>query len=729
MFKRFLKYVIIGFLTVIIGSCIDSVDINKPSTDFRDVKIVGDQIILTTTFEIPEFRQAETRSFVEIPNLKDLKLYLVEFVDNGDPLVNTLSAVYRPTKEVAEEDNSKVIYTVTINKTNEPRILHLIAVADDNLDIPYGPEASIIPALTSAGLTTEGTTVRGEGEDAYWRRLEFPAGYCKRQADDTGKEVWVVNDDLQNKLINKNVKLIRNFAKVTVGLDETVSNFELEGFVIINTPLKGTVAPYSATNKLFPEFLDEYDQPLPYAEVAKNYSGVSPANTLLGSQATSEDAPEIPIVEDLTDIETVETSESGTTVKTWKCLPSQYMYERPFRNLNHTYIIVRGKFHSPTTEWKSTYYKLDLGRNDSNGIFRYYGILRNFNYFIRITQVDTDGYDTPAAAATGTVYNNISFDIDTDQLMNMSNGKDIVRVNLTTAVITDNDSILEFRYAYKHDIWESNNGTYNNDRARFIGLEPGAVIKSVNPSNPNLAPDINDVQNTPWRTVTIACNNPTSVTQTQEFTVVNSKTGLGRTISLVSHLKWDFENVREFARIWENYPSTYSGLTTENTPTSLNNSTYANLCGTDVGSQFTIFFDIPDNIPEVLFPLVFTIESNLQGLENEPMGTIVVSPGPSLFPDNKGENRIQYNKSVTWSEYNSPLRMDTRDDNGTLLETAGDGPNIHRVRCRFRTIEQVDNSTEVTVMIANINFNNTEVKFTRTDAANNLTGPGLVITN
>ena len=165
----------------------------------------------------------------------------------------------------------------------------------------------------------------------------------------------------------------------------------------------------------------------------------------------------------------------------------------------------------------------------------------------------------------------------------------------------------------------------------------------------------------------------------------------------------------------------------------MQNSTYADKCGTNVGSQFTIFFDIPDNIPEVLFPLEFIIESEQQGLENEPMGTIVVNSGPSLFPENNGYNRIQYVKSVTWTEYNAPLRMDVRDDNGTAIGNPADGPVTHRVRCRFRTIEKVANGTEVTVAIANENFKFdlkkegcSSVKFKRTDDANKLRGPGLV---
>ena len=717
---KYLHYTLICLLGLILGGCSDTFESESLHKESRAM-VVGDKVILTASCDVSGFKDVSTRGFTDTPTLDDLNLYIIEFVDNGSPLTNTLSAVYRPSKETV--DGTVVKYDVTINKTDQPRILHFLAVADDNLQIPNGVESSVMPGLTSEN-----------SQDAYWRRLVFPTGYCVRETYDGNKERWVINQDLKDKLVGdettgpKNIKLIRNFSKITVGIDPNITfndtnttGFTLEGFLVVNTPLKGTMVPYSSIGREFPEFLDESGNPLPYQTVFQKYKykGISPANTTLGNQVTSEDAPEIPVQT----LKTYTTNENGTT-KTWNCLESQYMYERPFSSISRTFVIVRGTYHNRITnpDDVSSYYKLDLGANDANGIFRYYGLLRNFNFFIRITGVGASGYGSASAAAEGTVYNNISFDIDTDNLLNLSDGSDIIKVNFTTAVITKANQTLDFQYAYKAGIMNSNNGTFNNTLANVIGLEPGNVIKSVTKTGDGQT-GTNPVN--PWTSYKIVCEDPTAITQTQEFTIVNSKTGLGRTVTLVSHLKWDFENLCEYAGIWENYPATYQGLHVQN-PISLNDATYNGKCGTNMGSQFTIFFDIPDNIPEALFPLEFTIESNLQGLENEPMGTIVVAPGPSLFPDNNGENRIQYRKSVTWTEYNTELKMNVRDDNGTALGDPNDGPVTHRVRCRFRTIETVD-PTEVTVLIDNLNFNIGTVKFNRVASVNGVTGPGLVI--
>lgn len=727
---KYLQYTLICLLGLFFAACSHTYEPDLTVKE-NNATIVGDKIILTTSFEVPGFREVSTRAFSDAPILDDLNLYIIEFVDNGSPLINTLNAVYRPDKKEVVGDVVK--YKVTLNRTDQPRILHFVAVTDNNLNIPNGVEGSVMPGLTSQN-----------SNDAYWRRLEFKNGYCTHVVIED-KDEWEFNDDFRKQLLGtkdtgpKNLKLIRNFAKITVGIAENATvadgatGFDLEGFMIVNTPLKGTMVPYSSTTQEFPEFLEEDGvTPISYKILSKTYSGISPANTTLGNQVTSGDGSNIQD-QDLT---TYVTNEDGIT-KTWKCLPSEYIYERPFNSLYHTFIIIKGTYHNRVLnpDDNPSYYKLDLGTSDNDGIFRYYGLLRNYNFFIRINRIETSGYATVAEAAEGTVYNNISFDISTDNLMNISDGRDIVRVNFTTAVITENNVTLDFRYAYKAGILESGNGTYNNGMASFIGLGandvPGAVIKSVSYLGDQY---IGNDQNTPWRTLQISCDNPTAVTKTQEFTIVNKATGLGRTITLVSHLKWDFENLCEYAGIWENYPATYNGLYRQNANgsqgtmiTGLSNSTYAEKCGANVASQFTVFFDIPNNIPEVLFPLEFTIESDHQGLENEPMGTIVVAPGPSLFSENGQDIRIQYRKSVTWTEYNSQLRMDVRDDNGTTIENS-DGTITHRVRCRFRTIETVANNTHIRVRIANENFNSTNntVEFDRLSTANGLTGPGLI---
>ena len=85
------------------------------------------------------------------------------------------------------------------------------------------------------------------------------------------------------------------------------------------------------------------------------------------------------------------------------------------------------------------YYKLDLGKADDSNLFQFYDILRNFEYAITVRQIDADGYTTAEAALNGVVYNNFSFDVNTRNMANVSDGDNMLWVNQTTFVVTSPD--------------------------------------------------------------------------------------------------------------------------------------------------------------------------------------------------------------------------------------------------------------------------------------------------
>ncbi|MDE6742007.1 MAG: hypothetical protein K2J58_06720 [Muribaculaceae bacterium] len=277
-------------------------------------------------------------------------------------------------------------------------------------------------------------------------------------------------------------------------------------------------------------------------------------------------------------------------------------------------------------------------------------------------------------------------------MLNISDGDEIVFVNFTTAVLTDpNSQTLEFKYRYKRGDQYENTPTLNGGNVNFIGLEKGSVIEEVSYS------DANDADG--WRSVSIKCYPAQPETKTQSFTIVKPS-GLGRTINLILHRKWTLQNVKEFPGTLENWDAS----------TEDEGEVYP-----EVGSDFTIFFDVPDNLEEAMFPLVFTLEADRQNMENNPLGALVVTSGPSGFSGVQG-NRIKYEKSVTWTQYNDPLLEEDVYDNGTAIPN-GDGTTTHRVRCRFRTTTDLTNlpfdESITNVRITNDNFNVAIVQFHR----------------
>lgn len=638
----------LGILTLAACSAEELPDVIVERDDFAYID--GDKVVVNMSLATPDMQDVSSRALDSMPDYNDMHLYLVEFDDNGGPLVNTLRKVYTPEEETPQSD--RIRYKVTLDQTDRPRVLHLIALPkNEKLKIDYGVEASVIPSLKTTG-----------GTPAYWRRLSFPNGYINGS-----KELAVELDQL------KHVALIRNFACISMS-NETEGRFTLKGFAIINNPESGTIAPFKTADYTFPEFLKAGENnTFEYKVLSQTYPGIAPSNLTLANQSTD---PTGPVVGD------------DSTPK--------YIYERPFSSIRHTYVIIKGR---RTGDTEDTYYKLDLGHNDDDGIFRYFGILRNYNYNIVLKNVATQGYKTALEAAQGVVYNNFSFDVELSSMMNISDGDEVVYVNFTTAVLTDEkeEQVIEFKYRYRS--LSSSNPTYNNDDANFIDLKPGSVIKSVDEEGKT---DDSDG----WRTVKLTVYAAQTETKRQSFTIVK-KSGLGRTINLILHRKWTLTNPCEYAGTLENWDGS---------------SANKGIAGPEIGDSLTIFFDIPDNLEEAMFPLTFTLEADRQNIENNPLGKLIVTYGNSGFaglpgyPATISGRHIKYEKQVTWTEYNDPLKANDPYDNGTAIPN-GDGTYTHRIRCRFRTTTQLDDfdfdESETVVLITNPNFNYAMVPFTR----------------
>ncbi len=610
-------------------------DIPSPDSGENSGAVVsGDDVTLYASVSMPDFAAISTRSLSSTLSLPDMHLYVVEFTDEGNPLLNTYIRTYEAEDEEVIGDVVK--FKLTIRATSQPRIMHLIALPKDfPLDIKYGIEAAVMPALTTS-----------DGVDAYWRRLRFPTGYCV----DAGGGQWQTDPKLIESLTG--VKLIRNFAKIS--MKSEAADFILQGFEIINIAGKGSIVAWNPKTRSFPEFLDDDDEMLDYHSLTKEYEGYLPANTPLLNQVAG---PAAPLTFSLDD---------------------RYFYERPFDPVVRSYIIVKGLYKGETN-----YYKLDIGKNDPNGIFQYYHLIRNYNFIINIKNVSASGYSDAESAANGSVYNNISFDIDLSHLMNISDGKEIIYVEYTNKVLTSPvEQTIDFRFRYV----DMNSGASNNSGYRLVGLEPGEVIESVT----------EDKADGDWRTVSMTIRPATTETKMQRFAVVKPSSGLGRHITLILHSKWDFDNICA-------YPS------------------YTNVWGTgnrnrirkEQATNFTLFFDIPANISESVFPLDFTIESEDQVIENEPgVGYMDVKSGTSLFGN--GQTRIQYHRHLTWTQYsalNAALYPATGASDGVLIKDA-DGHDVHRIYCHFRTTMALTAGKVYKIRVHNENFEDATVSLT-----------------
>lgn len=716
--KSILKYCILTCVLGVMFSCSDAYQQGqnpaKGSASFAD----GIEISLA----FPDMQAVATRAINDgaDPELKDLDIFL--FVFDGNSLKQTLHVPANQT-EWADGDgyavNNRIKFRAYLPQTDNDAIVHIVATNDADgsfarqIDaVGYGLEDIVMPKLAVSG-----------NQDAYWQRIELNCPIkvtVDNSADDDIVDVEGTEERVSEKL--KLVHLIRNFAKIKLELADNVTNFTVLSWTVVNDLDGGSVAPwYSPAGKSdisYPEFIkqnadntDNTITPCSYDDlVAQGYPGVSYAgaklrHTLSDIRANDKDAgdPENPDF----NWNKFDSNASENAI---------FLYDRKVVSVNPLYILIYGSL-----QGNPGYYKVALAKRDVNtGLVSEYNVLRNIEYTLRITGVTAEGYPTPADAASGPAFNNISGDVTTRSMTQISDGVDMLFVNFVTSAITSEGQEVTFMYRFLENILVSG-GAVRNDLVIWnamtdpnnagVGLkttadDPKAVVTSIVES------DTTDTRTgLKWKMLKLKFVAPTYEVKEQKFTIYTppipysdgtQSSGLSRTINLVVRKPWDYERVRIYPGEHGD-DSKFPDFTPGDTPSDTEGEIYV---GPNKGDALTLFFELPAGIPESLFPLDFVIEADRQNIENAGAGNAAVQNGESLFKaEGVNDLRIQYVKSVLWSEY------------------APDGisstPSSRIIRARFLTTtnmssypSNVDNIT-TTVRMYNPIFNTVDYKFTR----------------
>ena len=383
----------------------------------------GDKVTLTFGVHIPEAGVA-TRSMAD-PAVKSLNLLV--FDQNGY-LVETATATVGGStswddKTTPKDATKTQAFTVTLTKTSAYRAIHFVANAYVSGLANFGHEDALIPSLVST-----------DTDDAYWQRMEFANGI----ASDSGTK-------LENNTV---VPLVRNFAKVTV--TENISNFVLEGFVVMNTRSEGTVAAYNARERKFAKFVNG-TKAREYSAMIAEYNGFE-----AGEQQNTKPAD----AAFTTGAKYVRETAAGATDGT------------------NPYIIVKGKWvatGTPTDQTESKYYRLDFV--NAGGTSGLAAILRNFSYNFTITSVEKAGMSLEDVMNATEGENNLSFQEATQSLLNISDGTGQLFVSATNVTLVSNEPyILMYKYVPKISTVATDNDSveysrkdaYNADRSAFV---------------------------------------------------------------------------------------------------------------------------------------------------------------------------------------------------------------------------------------------------------------------
>lgn len=592
-----------------------------------DVPQENDGVEISLLF--PEMAAVETRTIgSSIPTLNDLDLFL--FVFDGKSLLRTIR-IDRNNTNVTE---GAVKFRTLLPQTDSNATIHIVAIDDS--------ERKFSAQIDAVGYGTEETVMTslyvGEQQDAYWGRVELDCEIrTSTDNQNNGTETQV------QTAFSHPIPLIRNFAKVLV--KSTDSRFTILGWCLVNALDAGCVVPWCTSTGsreiCYPVYAEWSD--VAGKNVAKTYNelfvagyrGVSP----IGASRL------FPRTEDLGALTATDFTETFKT-------EDKYVYERRAVSVNPLYILVYGKFDGTGDQAAGNYYyKIALGHSDSEkGVFTEYNVLRNIEYTVNISSVTGVGYGTPLEAGEAPAFNNFSGDVSTRNLLSISDGVDKLYVNNTTYVITtaeQADKGFDFRTRYITDVTgsksESNDCVIYNDVA--VGaIEPGEVIATVDGPTEYTNPG----DGSHWNNFHITTNHPDGELRQQTFTVYSKsggelsdprKTiGLSRKITLILRQPWEFVRVQTYPGYWsddENSPDYEIG----------NVSTI----GKEKGFPLTILFELPVGLPEGIFPLLITIESDRQDIESVGEG-ILVETGPSLFAG-VSDNRKKYTYTVEWEQY------------------------------------------------------------------------------
>lgn len=501
-------------------------------------------------------------------------------------------------------------FKVTLLQSASPRTLHFVAncpVATNAFE--YGAETDIM-----SGLITTDTN------DAYWQKLSF-------------NSLLEQNKTSINTAMTK-IPMIRNFAKISLG--NVVNTFQVTGYALINVPESGTVAPYNEEKGNF----QPYSASTNYAALkADKYAGFMP-NGVEINEAVPATGWVVPV-----------TNEDDGTID----YGAAYTYESTYGN--GTAVIIRGKYDNGD----ESYYKVDL----YDAVNENYNILRNIEYKINITNVVGPGYGSAESAAENVAGNNISNSIDTENLLNISDGKQRLFVEYTSKrVVSNADFTLKYKFI------PSATATPINVIADGNPSDTAPItITRVITSNDGVTPVVTD-----WYVEVDGDGN-----------VLTDSEGYAKLV-----LKPQQQMPDNRSTVWSEdfiISSTYKGVTLSRKVKLYMVNTYImNVsCSPEKvadtqGSAVTVNTEIPSDLPSDIFPLVFDIEAEKLTLypntsaKNVLNQTIVmpVVTDESINPDNSGYS-FYFQRTLTLAEYEK------------LVENAGSGATTVEVPSYFLT--------------------------------------------
>ena len=533
---------------------------------------------------------------------------------------------------------------ITISEVSA-RTIHFLGNGPSTLQ--FGYDTKVLPSLLSPS-----------GEMSYWQMIRVPAIAAKRSQttgnyiDEYGNEIpeggtgYVIADS--TKRYFQCIPLIRNWAKIELSTVDS-SNFTPKSLAVVNVPARGSMVPYMAGKG----FINNYQNlGFEYLEDSLKYAGNLPVGTTFNSFVPDASAFLPPYSDGVAGV--------GSAV---------YLYERPAPSaqIAPSYVIIYGHYDNPKDAEHSGdyFYKVDLMETRRNGddySSDYYPIYRNFKYQIIVKKILSQGHLTPAAAAASSGSADVSADITTGHLSDISDGIGRLHIDpwmsqtFTRAYDPSNPvNVLSAYFSQQED--GSPDMDASHVRVETLPPEDGGspIIYNLEIGAPSTAEN-----NRGWRPITFCTVGPSLTVRSQSFRITG---------------------VHSYGRLYRDVTITVQPLQ----PMTVS-------CGEErllgkKGTKQTVSINIPDGLVASMFPLEFMIEAEDLTLSPDNSvsdNNLPVTWGESISEHEgyAGKTSFHFVKTVTWDDYLRLTRFEDDEDN-----------MWRRITCYFITNRDISGTT------------------------------------
>ena len=665
--KKTLKYIFLltALLVGFTGCVKEQLEIEKNNGEELPYPSDG-KALIKFTVTVPGGYASTKANLADTPTIENMQV--VVFGSSG--FLKECAGI--ETFESATTNGNTTLYTyqAKISITDSKNLkVHIIAnLGDVKLPWKYDTEVMTKYAYTS------------NNQDAYWASFILPNGVTlKKEWDaETHSMVYVKNgdyyqvtDDVTDAFCGgtgrPGLPLVRNFAKISI--QSTTPQFVLDKgktLAVINKPDRGSVAPYNPNNG---NFIYGYKD-ITYADMRSDYPGYSPS----GTQYVDTDPDATSIV-------------WGTgTGDGEEIVSSVYMYERPVPAAGEpvSYMIVHGTFYpfkeqyytdnQPNT-WKATerstpgtyldlangvpcYYKVDF--KDEEGA---YAIFRNFRYHIRITNVAKAGAETAGAAGSTGGTGDISQDQSVAGLTDFSDGYGRIAVSHTGWTFVEGRAEFELKYKFIEDAAQGD-ATANNalvSEGGPVTITIGAKTGPVNVISTTLDSSISSQAGTNVdagdngviRVMGASTAKDAEGFRTIKFTV--NTPDLHDVTTQTIHISGKVNETSTLSRDVKYYLMPRQNMIVECIADEVNPDYGEDYVEKTAGEGINVRITIPKMLPESMFPLVFSLESDALSITPNtakyPEDNLPVANGNSICTGKESSKSFHYVRTLSYTEY------------------------------------------------------------------------------